>query len=198
MDNEQDNETAAERATIPGKPVVYVKHPISATVKKAIVSDGHAILDAKFAPPGAPVFDGQTGEEVDLDAVADAVTKTATSPKVTSDTDTAKLNEQIVTLSEEVATLTAQTKEDAGLIDTLKKQLADAGGEDLSEELAGLKESQASLLDQVKADADVINTLKKEAADADKAAKAAAKELAKRDKQIATLEKKVGELTSEA
>lgn len=52
------------------KPIAYVTHPVTRSLKAYILGRGYRIIDAKFAPDGSDIIDGQAeapdAEPVDL------------------------------------------------------------------------------------------------------------------------------------
>ena len=50
-------------------PIAYVKHPVSAETKAEIRAKGLRIIDAKFAPKGAPIYGKETLEETQAEEV---------------------------------------------------------------------------------------------------------------------------------
>lgn len=51
--------------------IVYCTHPVAPRVKAMVMANGHRIIDARFAPEGAQIIDGQFG----TDAAAEKATK---------------------------------------------------------------------------------------------------------------------------
>ena len=49
--------------------IAYVKHPVSAEEKAQIRKQGYRIVDAKFAPKGAPIYGKETVEETQAEEV---------------------------------------------------------------------------------------------------------------------------------
>lgn len=43
--------------------IIYAVHPVAPEVKKEVNAQGFKLLDARFAPEGERIMDGQTGEE---------------------------------------------------------------------------------------------------------------------------------------
>ena len=56
------------------KPIAYVTHPVTRSLKEYILGRGYRIIDARFAPEGADLIDGQAeapdAEPVDLNIEA--------------------------------------------------------------------------------------------------------------------------------
>lgn len=44
---------------------IYATHPVTAEVKALVNRHGARIIDARFAPEGARIMDGQTGDPVE-------------------------------------------------------------------------------------------------------------------------------------
>jgi hypothetical protein len=59
-----DAEGVSYSAAATGKKTVFVQHPCTPAVKRKITQSGFRILDARYAPPKAPIIDGQTGKQV--------------------------------------------------------------------------------------------------------------------------------------
>lgn len=54
---------------------IYAVHPVKPEVKAEANKRGYKLLDARFAPEGEPLMDGQTGERVEASLTAGEPTR---------------------------------------------------------------------------------------------------------------------------
>lgn len=61
---EKAPEGVSASAAEDGRKTVFVRHPVLPKIKKAITNQRMRILDARFAPSGAAIYDGETGKVI--------------------------------------------------------------------------------------------------------------------------------------
>ncbi|WP_313349375.1 hypothetical protein [Paracoccus sp. (in: a-proteobacteria)] len=63
---------------------IYATHPVRPEIKAWVLANGGRIIDARFAPEGERIMDGQTGHPIGEDA-GEAAEKDAVAAKLDAD-----------------------------------------------------------------------------------------------------------------